>query len=83
MFENGNHEECPLPHIELGYGIVPGNPTFCMRCLQPIREGENWTKYFSEDDPEFGRYCFLVHSICPDWEDPPEDSFTHPDGYSN
>ncbi len=68
-----DEEDCPLPYTVLGNSLVLGNPVICLRCLQPIREGEAWTKYVSNDDAEFGRYSFIVHYGCPEyWREPPE-----------
>ncbi len=64
MRETGD-EEWPLPYTLAGHGIVKENPTRCLRCLQPIREQDDWTKYISGDDPELGRYSFVVHRSCP------------------
>ena len=43
-----------------GVGIVKGNPKRCLRCLNPIRRGEAWTKQTSPD----GAYSIIVHDHC-------------------
>lgn len=47
-----------------GVGIVKGNPTRCLKCRQPIREGEAWTKYTSLPEPDSCVYSIIVHDAC-------------------
>ena len=52
------------PYMSFGSGSAKGNPKRCLHCHQPIQKGENWRKFTSEDDPEYGRYSVIVHSHC-------------------
>lgn len=51
-------------YMSFGHGIKKNNPRKCIICQQPIRKGEDWRKYTSQDDPKYGRYSIIVHSKC-------------------
>lgn len=52
------------PYMSFGAGVTKGNPKRCLTCGQPIKKGESWRKYTSEEDPQYGRYSIIVHSDC-------------------
>lgn len=43
-----------------GKGIVKGKPEQCLSCLNPMRQGEKWSKHTSRDLD----YSVIVHERC-------------------
>lgn len=51
-----------LPYTQYGVGVVQRNPKRCLRCGQPIRRGQPWSKHTSAADPALGAYSVIVHA---------------------